>query len=109
MQKKSPDFFDDLRIRFLSEGQESSRMLLQTAPDALDLATDPQIVHSWAGIGAMLGCSQITMQARIIEQLIREPYEGSRQQIWDALSISYQFFTRNLPNHSRSNAIEVLS
>lgn len=84
-------------------------MLLQAAPESLDLAAVKTIVHSWAGIGGMLGCSQITIQARIIEQLIREPYEGSRQQIWDALSTSHQFFSHNLPDHSRSKAIEVLS
>lgn len=57
----------------------------------------------------MLGCAQITTQARIIEQLIREPFDGSSQQIWDALNASHRYFCENIAAQSRSNAIEVLS
>ena len=49
---------------------------MQNTPESLDLAAVKKVVHAWAGAGGMLGCPQITMQARIIEQLIREPYEG---------------------------------
>jgi HPt (histidine-containing phosphotransfer) domain-containing protein len=96
MSEKSQDFFFELRLRFLSEGREASALLLQTPAESLDLATVKSIVHSWAGIGGMLDCPQITMQARIIEQLIREPYEGSSQQIWNALKASHQFFCERL-------------
>jgi len=96
MTPRSPDFFFELRVRFLSEGRDASALLLQTPPESLDLAVVKAVVHSWAGVGGMLDCPQITMQARIIEQLIREPYEGSRQMIWNALKASHQVFCEKL-------------
>jgi HPt (histidine-containing phosphotransfer) domain-containing protein len=84
-------------------------MLLQTPAESLDLPTVKKVVHAWAGAGGMLGCPQITTQARIIEQLIREPFHGSRQSIWDALQTSHQVFSQWIEADSRSNAIEVLS
>ena len=109
MPHESPDLFAELRLRFLSEGRQSSAMLLQTPPQSLDLPTVKKVVHAWAGAGGMLGCPQITTQARIIEQLIREPFDGSLQCIWDALNLSHQVFCQRIEAHSRSNAMEVLS
>lgn len=109
MPEQPRDLFSELRLRFLSEGQQSSALLLQTPPESLDLAVVKAVVHSWAGAGGMLGCPQITTQARIIEQLIREPYDGSRQLIWNALNASHQAFTQRIEDYSRSNATEVLS
>jgi hypothetical protein len=109
MSEKSPDLFFELRLRFLSEGRDAAALLLETSPESLNLPAVKTLVHSWAGIGGMLGCPQITMQARIIEQLIREPYEGSRQDIWNALNASHSFFRDKLTAHSCSNAMEVLS
>jgi HPt (histidine-containing phosphotransfer) domain-containing protein len=109
MPHQSSDLFYELRLRFLSEGQQSSALLLQTPAESLDLPTVRKVVHAWAGAGGMLGCPQITTQARIIEQLIREPIDGSRQSIWDALQTSHQVFSQWIEADSRSKPIEVLS
>jgi hypothetical protein len=93
---ESPDFFFELRMRFLAEGRDASALLLQTSPESLDLPVVKTLAHSWAGVGGMLDCPQITMQARIIEQLIREPYDGCRQHIWNALRASHEFFCDRL-------------
>ncbi len=96
MPDQSSDLFFELRLRFLAEGQQACAVLLQNNPEALDLAVVKKVVHGWAGAGGMLGCPQITVQARIIEQLIRDPFEGSLQCIWDAINTSHQVFSQRI-------------
>jgi len=67
------NFFGDLRDRFVTEGREQSRQLI----DSLNSGFNPEeargILHHWVGCGGFLGLPEISDWAAEIQILLRKP------------------------------------
>ena len=62
----------ELRRRFLSEGQETARRLLAELDGAFTAAGAARAVHQWIGTGGLLGYTAIARLAREVETLLHE-------------------------------------
>jgi len=70
---------DILRRRFLNEGAERSRHLLDSLGSTFDLATASRQLHQWAGTAALLEYPEISGFASHAEDLLQEePFNTSR-------------------------------
>jgi DNA-binding response OmpR family regulator len=64
---------DLLRARFLAEGREKLRELLQRLEERFDLREASKAVHQWIGTGGLLGFAAISRLARDAEGILAEP------------------------------------
>ena len=62
----------DLRRRFLDEGQERARQILLDLEGPFDAAASARFVHQWIGAGGLLGYSTISRLSREVETLLLE-------------------------------------
>jgi CheY-like chemotaxis protein len=60
----------ELRRRFLEEGQERSRQILLDLDGPFDGAAAARYVHQWIGAGGLLGYMAISRQSREVETLL---------------------------------------
>lgn len=80
-----------LRRRFLTEGAERSRYLLDSLSSTFDLATASRQLHQWVGSAALVGHPEIGGFARYAEELLHEkPVNKSR--VRDTLTELYVAF-----------------
>ena len=64
--------FESLRRRFLNEGADRSRQLLDSLNSGLDTVRAARQFHEWTGSAALLGHPEISNLARNAEELVRE-------------------------------------
>ena len=64
--------FESLRRRFLNEGTERSRQLLDGLSSGLDSVRAARQLHEWTGSAALLGHPEISKLSRYAEELVRE-------------------------------------
>jgi two-component system cell cycle response regulator DivK len=64
--------FESLRRRFLNEGADRSRQLLDSLNSGLDTVRAARQFHEWTGSAALLGHPEISNLARHAEELVRE-------------------------------------
>jgi CheY-like chemotaxis protein len=62
----------ELRHRFLEEGQERARQILLDLDGAFDATAAARAVHQWVGSGSLLGYNAISRIAREVETLLHE-------------------------------------
>jgi DNA-binding response OmpR family regulator len=62
----------DLRHRFLEEGQEQARQWLLDLEDSFDAGHAARTVHQWIGAGGLLGYSAISRLSREVESILLE-------------------------------------
>jgi CheY-like chemotaxis protein len=70
---------EELRHRFLQEGQEHTRHMLSEMDAAFDPAAAARYVHQWIGAGGLLGYSVISHLSREVETLLHEKPVDSGQ------------------------------
>jgi len=63
---------NQLRQRFLREGQERSRQLLLDLDGAFSAEQASRAVHQWVGAAGLLGCTAISRLSREVETLLTE-------------------------------------
>ena len=82
---------DDYRDRFLIEGLERSRRLLNTAPGALDTIRAAMYLHQWASVSPQLGCPEIaTLAASGLRLLGSDPIDfRSLHEVLTALLLTF--------------------
>jgi CheY-like chemotaxis protein len=68
----SGDEMQELRHRFLDEGQERTRTILSELEGPLDPSAAARYVHQWIGAGGLLGYSVISRLSREVETLLLE-------------------------------------
>jgi CheY-like chemotaxis protein len=68
----SGEEMQDLRRRFLAEGQERARKILSDMDGTFDPAASARYVHQWIGSGGLLGYSTISRLSREVETQLNE-------------------------------------
>jgi DNA-binding response OmpR family regulator len=70
---------DVLRARFLAEGGEKSRALIERLGDRFDIKDASKAVHQWIGTGGLLGFTTVSRLARDAENILAElPLDGAQ-------------------------------
>ncbi len=64
---------EGLRRRFLEEGIQECRRMLESAGGAFDASRAAALLHRWAGAAGSLGYTAITESARALEKLMEQP------------------------------------
>jgi two-component system, cell cycle response regulator DivK len=64
--------FESLRRRFLNEGADRSRQLLDSLSTGIDEVRAARQFHEWTGSAALLGHPEISTLARNAEEIVRE-------------------------------------
>ncbi len=93
---------DELRRRFLDEGQEQSRQLLLDLEGEFDASLAARVVHQWIGTGGLLGYEEISRLSREVEMLLREKPIDAAQVRESMTNVVLAF---NLPHEARDTPV----
>ncbi len=69
------EWLAEMRSRFLNEGGEECRVMLEALESGFDPVALRQLTHRWAGVGGTLGFPQISQRAYELEKLCERPFE----------------------------------
>jgi two-component system cell cycle response regulator DivK len=87
----------ELRRRFLAEGAEQSRRLLETLATSFHRQEARDTFRRWSGLGKTLGQEPIAELARQAEMLLEGPRPQASPQLYEILNQLLRLFTERQP------------
>src|SRR5690242_9565986 len=87
----------ELRRRFLAEGAEQSRRLIETLGTDFDRENARAIFKRWSGLGGTFGEKQISRLAQQAELFLDGPHPQASPQLHEILNQLFRLFTQRPP------------
>ena len=87
----------ELRRRFLAEGAEQTRRLLDTLPAHFDREAALTTFQRWAGLGSTLGQEQVSRLAQQAQMFLEGPHPQTSPQLQEILNQLFRLFTERPP------------